>query len=177
MIILTSEQQIKAKVDFKTAHGNPASVDGAVEWSSSDASVVQVVPSQDTHAARVVALSPGNATVTVSADADLGPGQALITGSLDFQVIPAPAVEVVLTPGNPATRPLPGTMTGVTIQPDGSALVTFQGEPGLLYGVEASDAVTGPWAVIGQTTTDGAGDASFTDVDAPNHPSRFYRLI
>jgi len=49
------------------------------------------------------------------------------------------------------------------------------GPAGHTYDIEASeDLIT--WTVIGTGTLDASGSLSFTDIDAPNYPQRFYRM-
>ena len=43
-LVLTDEQKVRLKIQPKTKKGNRALVDGTVVWSSSDPSIVQVVP-------------------------------------------------------------------------------------------------------------------------------------
>jgi hypothetical protein len=106
MLILTDEQQVTLSVAFKTAKGNPATVDGAPTWRSSDDSIATVEPSADGLSAVVKAAGPvGTVQVSVEADADLGTGSRLITGTLDIDVRAAEAVVADIAAGAPETQP------------------------------------------------------------------------
>lgn len=106
--ILTDEQQVGLAVEFKTAAGNPAHVDGVPNWASSDESIVTVEPAEDGLSAVAVAVGPlGTAQVTCEADADLGEGTRLITGVLDIEVRASEAVVALVTAGTPEAKPTP----------------------------------------------------------------------
>jgi hypothetical protein len=57
--------------------------------------------------------------------------------------------------------------------------ITVQGQPNATYTVEATDSFSSPvqWIAIGNATANAAGQFTFTDADAPQHPIRFYRFL
>lgn len=87
------------------AAGNPAKVDGAPVWVSSDSAVVEVVAATDGLSAVATAVGPlGSARVTVTADADLGSGIEEISGFLDIEVGPSKAVSLAISAGTPEPK-------------------------------------------------------------------------
>jgi hypothetical protein len=106
MLILTDEQKVALAVEFKTAAGNPAKVDGVPVWSSSDESVVTVEASEDGLSAVATAVGPlGTAQISCEADADLDEGETrVITGVLDIEVRAAEAVIAVVAAGAPEPK-------------------------------------------------------------------------
>lgn len=80
--------------------GNPASVDGTPEWSSSDDALVSLTPSEDGMSATVVSLGgTGTVQISVSADADLGEGVRTMTGSALIDVMAGEAFAFALMLG------------------------------------------------------------------------------
>ena len=107
-LILTDEQQVPLSVSFTTAAGNPAIVDGAPVWTSSDENIVTVQPAEDGLSAVALTVGPlGVAQVSVTADADLGEGTRTITGLLDIEVRAAEAVVANIGAGAPELKPAP----------------------------------------------------------------------
>lgn len=101
-IVLTDEQRVSATVQFLTAAGNPARVDGVPVWASSNTAVADVAASADGLSA--VITTPGGigtAQVNVTADADLGTGTREVSAVLDVVVQPAEAVTASIAPGTP----------------------------------------------------------------------------
>lgn len=103
--LLTDVQMVTVDVAFADAEGNPADVEGAPVWASSDESVLTVTPSDDGFGADVSSVGPlGSAQVSVTADADLGEGTTEVIGLLDVEVVASAAVAATLTPGTPEDR-------------------------------------------------------------------------
>lgn len=104
--ILTDEQQVGLTAAFTTKAGNPAKVDGAPVWKSSDEAIVTVTASEDGLSAVAVAVGPlGTAQVSVEADADLDEGETrLITGVLDIEVRASEAVVAIVAAGSPEPK-------------------------------------------------------------------------
>jgi len=101
-LILKDSQKVSASVEFKTAAGNPAVVEGAPVWASSNAAIVEVVASEDGLSAVARAVGPiGSSQISVSADADLGEGVKPIVGTQDIEVVAGEAVTVGITVGTP----------------------------------------------------------------------------
>ena len=80
-------------------------------------------------------------------------------------------VTVQVNTGNVST-----TITAYVVNGDGSFTITASGLPGQTYDIQAADTASGPWSQIGTSTALSNGVVSYTDTDAPNHPSRVYRL-
>lgn len=104
-LILTDEQKCALSVGFTTAAGNPAKVDGILQWTVSDATILSLTVADDGMSAEVITNGPlGASQVSVTADADLGAGVTDITGVLDVEVRAAQAVTVGITAGAPETK-------------------------------------------------------------------------
>lgn len=104
-LVLTDAQKVTLSVSFTTKAGNPAPVDGAPQWVSSDPSVIQVVQSEDGLSAEAITVGPlGTAQVSVVADADLGEGTTAITGVLDIEVKASAAVFAIVAAGAPVEK-------------------------------------------------------------------------
>src|SRR5258706_5801716 len=78
--ITTDQQYLGVTLTITNKKGQPAPVDGAPVWASSDATVLTVTEAADGMSGDIVTVAPGVARVTVSADADLGSGVTTITG-------------------------------------------------------------------------------------------------
>jgi len=102
MVNLNSEQKVNVVVKPVTLSGKPARVDGVPGWAVTNPSVASLQVAPDGLSADVFGVSPGDATVMVSADADLGSGVREITGSLQVTVVEAEATALVLEAGTPA---------------------------------------------------------------------------
>lgn len=101
---LRDDQQVGLTIAITDKKGNPAQVDGAPTWASSDETVVTVTAAADGMSANVVAVAPGSARVVVTADADLGAGVTPLTGTLDFSVTAGGATAIAITPGTPVDQ-------------------------------------------------------------------------
>jgi hypothetical protein len=103
--IMTDVQKVSLAVQPVDAAGNPAALDGAPVWTSTDPAVLTVTAAPDGLSAEAVAVGPlGTAQVSVSADADMGAGVTTITGVLDVQVMASAAVSLGITPGTPEPK-------------------------------------------------------------------------
>ena len=76
-------------ISWVDQYGNPAPVDGATKWQSSDESVLTVeVASGNPLIANVYSQGPiGPAQIQATADADMGAGKQSITATCDISVI------------------------------------------------------------------------------------------
>jgi hypothetical protein len=94
MYTLPVDKLINVQVAYVDAHGNPTTVDGAVDWTSSNNAVIEVqVDPQDSTMCRIVPTGDvGTAQVTASADADLGTGTRELVTLLDITVVAGEAV-------------------------------------------------------------------------------------
>jgi hypothetical protein len=104
--IITEEQKLQFTAEFKTASGNPATVDGTPTWSSSEPTIIDIQDvSPDGMSAYAVAQGPlGVAQVIVEVDADLGDGTRLVTGTADVEVRAAEAVSALLVAAAPEPK-------------------------------------------------------------------------
>ncbi len=100
MARITNEQRVLVTVAPKTAAGNPAPIDGAVIFRSSDPAVAVVEP-VDEGSAFVIAVAPGVAQITAAFDADLGEGVRNVTASGALEVVAAEAVTGEIVFGEP----------------------------------------------------------------------------
>ena len=99
---LASGMQVHVKVAYVDAAGNPATVDGPVDWESSDEAVATVTP-EDLDTAVVKAIGPtGQVQITAIADADLGQGVREIITPMDVTVAAGEAVAGTISPVGPA---------------------------------------------------------------------------
>jgi hypothetical protein len=99
MITLNDEQKVTLHAQPLTEAGNPAGIDGEIVWETTDPALLTLVPNG--FDCDVVTNGPlGIATVSASADSDLGEGVITITGEVDIEVIQAPAatIEIVNEP-------------------------------------------------------------------------------
>lgn len=102
-IKITNEQKIAVSVNPVTATGNPAALDGAVEFAiESGDCTIEVI---DERSAFIVSGSnPGDSVVIVKADADLGEGVELIQDIIKVTVEGAKAASLGLTVGKPVAK-------------------------------------------------------------------------
>lgn len=85
---LPANATVHVTVAFVNANGNPAQVDGAVTWESSDTDVATVMVDADTMGAKIMAgPSPGTSVITASGDADLGQGVTPVSAEVEVIVI------------------------------------------------------------------------------------------
>lgn len=103
-MILTATQKVRATLTIVDSKGNPARVDGAPQWASSDPNVASVEPSADGLSADIVAGQTGTAQITVTADADLGTGVRNITAFGDIEVVGGEAAALRVTFGTPSEQ-------------------------------------------------------------------------
>lgn len=98
---LTADQQVSLSVTAEDAYGNPVDITGATAiWSSSDGTIVDVVPDADSLSATAVAVGPvGTAAITVANQA------GSVQGSLAIDVIAGEVAEIVVTAGTPEAKP------------------------------------------------------------------------
>ena len=101
-------KRITVKIDFVDANGNPAKVDGAVAWTSSNAAVGSVLAdTTDSTRAFVDSLAVGDYQVNATADADLGTGVRELVTFFDVTAVGAEAVAGTISPvGEPIDTPV-----------------------------------------------------------------------
>jgi hypothetical protein len=104
-LTLTDSQQCPVSVAFTDKKGNPALVEGAPVWASSDENVAKVTAAADGMSAVIVAGNIGTAQISVTADADLGAGVTSLASVLDLTVMAGAAVAANITTGAPEEQP------------------------------------------------------------------------
>lgn len=92
MFSLPDDQTANAAVAYVDTKNQPAKVDGAPMWSSSDDNVLTVAAASDGMSAVVTPVNVGTAQVKVEADADLGAGLVPIVSLVDVDVVAGQAV-------------------------------------------------------------------------------------
>lgn len=105
---LPDDKMVDVKITYVDSHGHPASVDGAVAWTSSDDQIVTVVATDgDNTQARITpGANLGQAQITATVDADLGEGVRELITTLDVTVVGGEAVTGTIEPvGEP--QPIP----------------------------------------------------------------------
>jgi hypothetical protein len=97
-VILSSTQEFDVQIVPQDAHNNPAPVENVV-WEIGNAHVVRLVPI-DELTQTVQAVGPaGTSQITVRCDALIGEGTVELVGTLDVEVLPGQAVNLVVSPG------------------------------------------------------------------------------
>jgi hypothetical protein len=94
-------EKVEAVLHPTDAKGQPASLDGAPAWESSDPSIVSVASAPDGLSASCIAGVVGAARVTVTADVLFGPEVKNLVDFIDFTVIAGEAVGLGVTLGTP----------------------------------------------------------------------------
>ncbi len=105
-LILTDAQKVALAIQPKDASGEPATLDGAPTWLSSDETVVSVVAAPDGMTAEATTTGVlGAATVTVTGQGDLtGGGSDTISETIDITVEAGVASALNLSAGVPEAR-------------------------------------------------------------------------
>jgi hypothetical protein len=104
MYTLPVDKLVSVQVAYVDAQGNPATVDGAVVWASSDDTLLTV--SVDAEDSTICTVTPvgeaGQAQVSATADADLGDGIRELITLCDIEVVAGEAVAGTIQPlGDP----------------------------------------------------------------------------
>lgn len=103
-ISITNEQKVLVTVTPVTAAGKPAKLDGKPTWTVSVGdSTIQ--PADDGMSCELISSdTPGDTTIVVSADADLGAGVVTVSDAVNLTVVGAMATSLGLTVGTPETK-------------------------------------------------------------------------
>lgn len=102
-IELTNEQKVKVTVTPVTPSGQPATLDGVPTWEVAAGDVTLEVAS-DGLSAYILSGLPGDSTVVVSADADLGSGVVTISDAVEVHVVGALASSLGLSASAPEPK-------------------------------------------------------------------------
>lgn len=106
-IKITNEQMVSVTVTPRTDSGKPAKLDGSPAWTVISGNS-QVVVSEDGLSANLISSDePGDTTINVQADADLGEGVETIADVILLTVVGATAKNLGLTAGTPVPKPEP----------------------------------------------------------------------
>lgn len=98
---LTDGQKSSVSVEFLSAGGNPAKVDGKPTWTVSNPDILDLSVSDDGMTATFKAKGPlGSCFLNLTADADLGEGVKNITGQSEVVVVAGEAAVVNFKFGN-----------------------------------------------------------------------------
>jgi hypothetical protein len=100
MYTLPVDHLVKMQVAYTDAAGNPAKVDGAVAWATSDTAIATVQADQGDSTICTVtpAGKAGQVQVTATADADLGQGVRQLITTADIDVVAGEAVAGSMQP-------------------------------------------------------------------------------
>ena len=94
--------QVRVKISYVDAQGNPAFVDGDIEWASSDINIATVEVDVDDDSEAVVSAAVGGTIgqvqITARADADLGTGVRELITTMDVEVVAGEAVAGTIAP-------------------------------------------------------------------------------
>jgi hypothetical protein len=102
-IQMSTEEKRLVMVQPLTAQGNPAQVDGAVQFSVT-AGTCTIAPVDDTSAYVVSGDEPGDSTVQMACDADLGAGVVPVLDTMLVHVVSASAASLDVTVGDPEPK-------------------------------------------------------------------------
>jgi hypothetical protein len=70
------------------------------------------------------------------------------------------------------------SITSIKANPNGSRTLTFTGEIGFTYRIQAATNISAPvWIDISTNTIGGTGSATFTDTDSVGQSEKFYRTV
>lgn len=101
---ITNEQKIPVTLKIVTDTGKPAKVDGAPAWVVISGNSSVVVAEDGLSAEVISADDPGDTTVMVKADADLGEGVEEISDTFTVHVVGATAKNLGLSFGTPVPK-------------------------------------------------------------------------
>lgn len=101
---ITTEQKIPVVLKIVTDTGKPAKVDGAPAWVVISGNSSVVVAEDGLSAEVISADDPGDTTVMVKADADLGEGVEEISDTFTVHVVGATAKNLGLSFGTPVPK-------------------------------------------------------------------------
>jgi hypothetical protein len=100
MYTLPVDHSVSMQVAYVDAAGNPATVDGKVNWQTSDPTIANVAASSED--STIVEVTPGGtlgqAQISARVDADLGQGVRLLITTCDIEVVAGEAVSGTITP-------------------------------------------------------------------------------
>lgn len=100
MYTLPVDHEVKMQVSYVDSEGNPAVVDGPVQWASSDTTLASIaVDANDSTIVTVTPVGPtGQVQITATADADLGAGVKSLVTTCDISLVAGEAVAGTIVP-------------------------------------------------------------------------------
>ncbi len=101
--VLKATQNVELSVTITDKKGNPAGVENGV-WETTDEAVVTVDDNGGDSATVSAVGTPGTATVTYTADGDLGEGVMEIVGTIDIEVVAGNAGVFNIVAGTPTEQ-------------------------------------------------------------------------
>ena len=104
-VSMTTEERVRLSITPMTPGGQPATVDGEAQWSVEGACTVE--PIDATSAWLTSSDTPGDSTVTVACDADLGSGVVPLGDTCLAHVSNPMAAQLGLTAGAPEMKTPP----------------------------------------------------------------------
>jgi hypothetical protein len=102
MYTLAVDHFVNMQISYVDSAGNPAEVDGDVNWRSSDTNIAKVEVDADD--STLVKVSPagqgrlGQVQIVATADADLGAGTTALITTADVEIVAGEAVAGTITP-------------------------------------------------------------------------------
>jgi ABC-type Fe3+ transport system substrate-binding protein len=101
---LPNDHEVAVQVAYVDAKGNPATIDGNVDWASSDTGIATVTVDADTTRCTVTpADNIGQVQITATADADIGEGTRELITTMDVTIVAGEAVAGTITPAGAPT--------------------------------------------------------------------------
>lgn len=101
---ITNEQKVQVTLTPVTATGKPAPVDGVPTWVVASGDATVDVAADGLSAFLISGDNPGQSSIVVSADADLGAGVETISDSITLTVEGAKAISLGLTASAPVAK-------------------------------------------------------------------------
>ena len=102
-VTLTNEEKVRLSVQPRTAAGQAAAIDGAVDFTVQSGDCT-IEPIDASHCYIVSGTSASDSTILVSADADLGAGVTTITDTITATVTSAVAVNLGIITDPPVPK-------------------------------------------------------------------------
>jgi hypothetical protein len=104
-VVITADQVLPIRAgSFTDREGNAAQIDGAPVWTSSDATVAELVIDADGLGALVVSRKAGEALITMKADALVGEGTVDVVAALAVVVTAGQTVAVAINAGEAVSK-------------------------------------------------------------------------
>ena len=127
MYNLPIDHTVKMQVSYTDSAGNPATVDGDVEWFPANPEIAKIeVDESDSTICKVIPVKPGRTQVSAKADADLGEGVKELLTVCDIMIVAGEAVAGSIQPTG-EQEPIGEGEDGGTAKPPGQIDNTLPG--------------------------------------------------